>query len=548
MNCTQCGTSFGDRDKSCSVCGSVRPSEDAGRWAPADESVPDWTASSSETVIGHPGADEARHYVVPPQPPREPQVPDPSYGRFQPPVVPDAPTAHTPTPTPAPPAPSYDPSWPQAQPQHPLTQQLPAVHPVHVPAAQLVPAAAPPGGLTPVVDGPSALASPSSSSNARPVLIGVGVVVVVLALALGAFVALKGDDEQTAAAPSGPKPVKPATLLDAASEEASAAYEKLDGATQLAQVNQAGTDAEAAGKAVDDLLSEVDLVASPAARTATRAALEETQGVLGAFAQLKGFDGAIPNHWVIISASVDEHADALDDSLDRLAELKAYSPEEDPIDQIEDAQAGLDSSLGSINAKLADWQKQVEAVTADKAARLAALDDYTGAVQPLIDRYSGLRRDFQDFVNSLDDPMSPVYFDDALNFFSSAASDRQSVRQSLAAITALAALTSPHQQLVSVVDTAVGATNDARSGVQQYMYNGYSGCYDDTYDPYLYDEFVEPSYSFLCYKQTPGWQTYMDKSDQITGSWTAAVDTWKQAVDKERAAIEAVPMPARPSV
>ncbi len=531
MSCTQCGSAFEGDEAFCTICGSQRPAEAApaasdARWAPADEiSETTGFTAAARTVAGPPPKPSG--FVVPPQPPRTP-VAEPSHQGFQPP----APTPPAPAPAPAMYVPAEPPPQaPWGQPAQPSVAQPPpqaygpdpTLHPVPVAHAQppvpvstgIAPVVAPPSGLEP--------ATAEVRSNAKPVLIGVAAALAVAVLIIGAIAVLGGNDEKERAAPTGPPPVKPATLISDATDEATDALGAFEGAQLLTQVNQASAGAEQAATAIDDLIVEVDRVASPAARTATREALTDLGEVLHSFAGLATWDGANADQWTMLKVAADQKQGSLEDSLDRLVELKAIKADDALLDQIDASTVATDRTVAAINTKLKDWQAAVAQIEADKQARLTALDDYAAAVRPLMNRYSGLRKEMQDFVNKVD--TVDATYEEAYAFLESAASQRQAVRSDLASVTPPASIAAAHSGIVAIIDTSVSAINDATAGVREHEYSYYG-----------------------YYKDTAGWQTYLTKSNQITSSYNTAVNVWDDAVSKERAAIEATPLPPRPNV
>lgn len=355
--------------------------------------------------------------------------------------------------------------------------------------------------------------------------IAAGATLAVLAIVAVSVVLLGGSSDETAepVGPTGPPPVKPQALMDLADAAAIEGLEPFERAATLAQINEASGAAERSGQEIDALLEDLPRITSPAARTATETALKSTRAILTSFAALKGFDGGNDVQWVMVSTAAEDEADAREDATDRLVELGAYEAEEDVLEQLDSTIDQVDARLGAIAAQLSTWRTQVKQIEADKAQRLAALDAYAESVRPLLDRYSGLRRDAQDFVDRVD--TVGATYDEAYSFFESAASQRQSIRTSLATLTPPAKMAASHSGLLAVIDTAIGAVNDAAAGVRQ-------------------DEF---SY-FTYYKDTPGWQTFESKSDQITGAYDSAVGVWNDAVDAERAEIEAIPLPPKPTV
>ncbi|MCU1371623.1 MAG: hypothetical protein JWO77_2817 [Ilumatobacteraceae bacterium] len=295
--------------------------------------------------------------------------------------------------------------------------------------------------------------------------------------------------------------------------------------------------------AIDDQVEDVKRIKSPAARDATEEALAHERELLVALGGLQGYTGENFQQWVLLSVTAQRSTDALQVQLDRLSELGVYTPKTDLVDGANATRSAVETNLRAIDTKLTAWKAETDRIQASKAAELSTLDSYASAVRAQASRYSSLRRTMQQFVDRVD--TVGVTFEEAYTALADAVSQRSSVRTNLAGVSPPAAAAAAHNGLLSVLDTAVSAVSDATDGIRQYQSTSY---YDSSYycDDGGYYE-CDTSYR-VYYKDTPGWQTFVAKSDSITSTYDDALRAWESAVATERARIDAIPLPPKPAV
>lgn len=405
---------------------------------------------------------------------------------------------------------------------------------------------------TAVMAFPAADATPAAPDGApehaaasrRKIFIG-GAVVAVVALAAAAAIFLlpSGGSDEAARKAAGPKPINPAVLLRAGEAAVIESLSYFDDATTLAGVDGAAVKALIGIATIDDQLEDVTRIKSAAAEEATKKALGHEREILVALGGLKGYDGENLQQWILLSAAADRSAASLQPELDRLSELDAFDPTAKLVDEVEATRSTIDGNLRAIDVKLTAWKTETDRVQAAKTAELTALDSYASGVRAQVSRYSTLRRTMQDFVDRVD--TVGVTFAEAYTALADAGSQRSSVRSNLAGISPPAAVAAAHNGLLSVLDTAVSAVNDATDGIRQFESTSY---YDSSYycDDY-YDYYCDTAYRTY-YKDTPGWQTFVAKSDSITSSYDSALRTWEGAVSSERDRINAIALPVKPAV
>lgn len=391
----------------------------------------------------------------------------------------------------------------------------------------------------------AAVADDPATSSRRTILIGAGVAVVVLLVAVAvALFATGGSDEAAVKAPKEAKPVNPTVPLRAGEAAVTDSLVNFKNATTLAGVDDAAVQALVGIAAIDDQAKDVARIKSPAAQDATEKALSHEREILVALGGLKGYTGENLQQWVLLSVTAERSTDALQVQLDRLSELGVYTPKAKLVDEVGTTRSTVDGNLRAIDTKLTAWKTETDRIKASKVAELSTLDSYASGVRAQVSRYSSLRKTMQEFVDRVD--TVGVTFEEAYTALGDAGSQRSAVRSNLAGMSPPAAVAATHNGLLSVLDTAVSAVSDATDGVRQFQSTSY---YDSSYYCDYEYEYYECDTSYrVYYKDTPGWQTFVSKSDSITSTYDDALRAWEGAVASEEARINAIPLPPKPAV
>jgi hypothetical protein len=190
---------------------------------------------------------------------------------------------------------------------------------------------------------------------------------------------------------------------------------------------------------------------------------------------------------------------------------------------VESASDDTRAWLGTTAVSLQQWKVEAGRVTANRTADLAALDAYAARVRPQLDRYAGLRKSLSSFTVRLEN--ESMTFTQAYGGLSDAADQRQEVRSAIAVATPPQAVAGAHTGLLAIVDRAVSAVHSASEGLRQYQYGYYSN-----------------------WAETPAWLTFQEQGRAITAGYADAVSAWEQQVNAERARLEALTAPAKPSL
>lgn len=187
----------------------------------------------------------------------------------------------------------------------------------------------------------------------------------------------------------------------------------------------------------------------------------------------------------------------------------------------------VDDLVSDGRASLRTWRAEYDAAKAARDGATAELDSYQDAMTSQLDRYGALRASLSDWVDRVDDPSTGVTYDEGYDVLWRAESDRTAVRDAMRELHVPAALSGPHNSLLSTIDDAILAVSAAYQGASDAQWCQVSTCY---------------------YEDTPGWQRFSAESARITTAFSSALEAWQGAVGEARAAVEQEQLPARPEV
>lgn len=244
----------------------------------------------------------------------------------------------------------------------------------------------------------------------------------------------------------------------------------------------------------------------------TLAGMSTALASLGALGEVSGEDpGAWESSRAGISAGMTQLADGSGDTV-----LAAALP---------GALAAVDRVVGQAAAAIADWRAQTKAATEARDADALALKEYADAFRSSMARYAQLRQDLQTFTARVEDPNTFVSPMDGFTYMSTAAEERQAIRDSLNWMTVPTDVRGAHTEVVGVIDRSIRAVQSGYDGLEQWWY-----CSD------------------CAYSETPGWTTFQKESDAITTSFASSVDTWEAAVAGATSSVTNRALPAKPDV
>lgn len=333
---------------------------------------------------------------------------------------------------------------------------------------------------------------------------------IVIAIALLTTVALRDDDRSA---------VDPAVIVAAASAAADTPWVLAGEATTLEQLRRAGEAAPAAIASVQSQLPEVGRVKDDATRLALSSFVEAEIGLLGALARLASLDEGQSDRWPDVAADgrnalrrVTASALALPGSIGANTETIGADASR--------ALPRLEKTLTTISSRLGAWRAEVEKTSETRESGRAALEGYAAPFRAQMEQYGTLRGRVADYVATI---VGKTYAD-AYREFEQAREDRQEVREALSGFTAPEGVAAAHAGVNAVVDRSVGALDAAVEGLQYSLAYG------------------------VPYATTEGWRRFQAESDGISEAWRAAVAAWDKAIIDERARLDAIDDPPRPSI
>lgn len=298
---------------------------------------------------------------------------------------------------------------------------------------------------------------------------------------------------------------------------------RLDRATTLAQLNSSGASAAAAVTKLDSELAGLDAVGNETKRRLSRSALlaaKDLSAQLGGLAKLKP---ETLDDWDDESGQAKKAAEKLATAASRLA-AAGVSTRFGAI--AKNALAGIaavDDLLDGFKTKVTGWKTEFQKFETDKASQTATLKSYSEAMRVQLGKYGELRKDLGAFTEQVDS--TGATYQEAYTFMGGAVAKRQEVRNAIASLTPPAPIAGGHSGLLSVIDTSISAVQSAIEGIRQ-------------------DQFSYYSY----YKNTAGWQSFQQKSRQISESYGTSVSVWEKLVADEQARLTALTPPTAPTI
>lgn len=194
---------------------------------------------------------------------------------------------------------------------------------------------------------------------------------------------------------------------------------------------------------------------------------------------------------------------------------------------LDGALASADKVVAAASAALTDWKAKTDAAIKARATDAEALDDYASFFRSQSKTYEQHRVDLSTFLERVEDPNASVSYYDAYEFLYQAAEDRRYVRDALVSTDVPSGVEQAHGEVAAAIDRAISAVQSAYDGFEQS-----EDCWDGC--PY--------------YRDTPGYRSFLSKSDGVRTSYTTAIAKWESDVAAAKAAITNRTLPAKPEV
>ena len=195
-----------------------------------------------------------------------------------------------------------------------------------------------------------------------------------------------------------------------------------------------------------------------------------------------------------------------------------------------DASAAADSMSGWVSRaqkKMDAWQAAYDVAEAQRSAATSGLDTYSASVRRTLRQYDRARDATSDALEEadLDDYSSGYTVEYAME---EGVLTRRGLLNDLEAVAVPTALASEHSGLETILDSAIEAMRTGEQAVEDWNL-----CYSDCAETY---------------RDTSGWQTFSNRSGQITDEFDRSLKAWNGALDQALANANAVPLPAVPKV
>jgi hypothetical protein len=357
--------------------------------------------------------------------------------------------------------------------------------------------------------------------DTRRLIVVAGLLTVLLGAAVGAGVAvlLEAEDD-------GPE--RASALLAAANDRIAGTLERYGRAGSLAELRAAGAFAERAQAPTLAALETAETAGlEPRLRGSVTALLTAQFTVLQALGRPAALKPSSLWAWREMRDDLDQAAAGLEVAWRGFdVEIEGVRRPPDLSRRLREVTSEADRSLRRAQRRLRDWQRKRRKALRARRADIAVLDAYATTMSGYLDQYSRLRSEMSDWIAKVDS--EGVTFREAYDVLGEASTDRQRVRDGIAALDAPAALAEEHNALLGVIDEAIAAVDAAIEGTADYQFD-------------FADEYAS-------YRDAPGWERFTTSSSAISGRYAAARAAWAAERDRERQRIAERGVPKRPEI
>ncbi len=161
------------------------------------------------------------------------------------------------------------------------------------------------------------------------------------------------------------------------------------------------------------------------------------------------------------------------------------------------------SRLAEYRERVVRQREKIRTRNKERAEQLQLVTVATDAIDGVLGRYSEARADLASWIEGVDS--HGASFMEAYDVLAQHADLRRQYRDELTAIEAPDPFGTDKAALLAVMDTAIGAMDDASRGIAEYQYNFRYSSYDDT----------------------PGWRSFEEATDRISESYSTAVSVYE---------------------
>lgn len=300
---------------------------------------------------------------------------------------------------------------------------------------------------------------------------------------------------------------------------------QLSDADEMADVREAAAAAAVAASRVRARWRALRTASDGPANTDVNEVFAGELALLDALSGLREMDTPSRRAWGPIRSQARESAVALRWPLRRLRR-SGMRFRAAPLVAISSVETHLDELIVNGARRLAAWRRKVARLRRERSGEIAVIAAYATSVRSYLEQYGDLRTELDDWIAGVD--RDGTTFDEAYDFLSQAAASRRSIRDGIAALDAPPAVASTHNELLTVIDSAIAAVDAAYDGIFEYE--------------------LDFELKYRDYKETPGWQDFKQESAEVAGRYGSVSATLDTLVAQEKREIEQRELPPKPRV
>ncbi len=377
------------------------------------------------------------------------------------------------------------------------------------------------GGAATVIEEPEGATAAPVRKRRLPRRIASGVALVALLAAGGAavLVVLGGRSDSSPEVARG--------SLSAARTAVVSTSQAADRAGKLDEVRQVGVTAQERLGIVERALRDAGSATDARYRFPTKTALTAERDYLTALASLSAMRNSELTDWKGIRGRLEVAQQRVRAATPRVTSLRLTkaTPLIPAVSSLTAGTDSLDRLIRRAATKLKRWQRRVNTARAAASSELAGLQSYAGTMRGYLSRYSTLRAETQTLSDQINAGAS---YEEAYQGLGGARAARVEVKNGIDALTAPGAMGSPQTSVSSVIGESINAIDDAISGIATYQ--------------------ADVTLTYPTYKDTPGWQRFVDASSRISGEFNGARGRWETSMNGQLETVNTPDLPPRPDV
>jgi hypothetical protein len=303
---------------------------------------------------------------------------------------------------------------------------------------------------------------------------------------------------------------KAATIMRLDAAEVSQLAVQVNGADRVSDLQQSGVDAQSVQRRLDDRRARLVALEDAKVRDQALGAHRAIVAIAEGYGGLSDVDARHLKAWAPDARAIVSAVTDLEASAPNVAALDTERPVRFRPSAVNASVEHATTYLSGAAKKMARYKRRLAAYERKHRAEIQAATSYQGAVLGQISAYRSTRTDLQKYLT--DSKTFDAQIDDFRSTLQAQRDKRQSIRGTIASLTAPAGVSSAQQALMGVLDKAIAAT-----GVGIDLADATQRLRDE-------EDFETSGFDL------PEYSRFKDLSDEISRELDPAVASWNGAI------------------